>query len=367
MTAEPLAEASAPSSASPGKRGEGRGSNFFVLDREHWNRLWDAPTANRLNLVTSFLVLLAGTGADHRLTKWSARACEGYAGMGKPRAKAAIAELISGGLAAHTEASRAMRPQYVLAEPQAKGEPIFLPVQLITSLGAETPILRRVRETGDEMLLRMLIDLYGLIQTDAAYGVSLANLRLCDNASAGRKVIEMGANAVWAIQLSETANWVGGDWYKTHKIEKAKGDAAWVHLWERLRILQTIGALVFEPWIFDGEAWDAEPLYPAEAGNKAAADAQRIASLAADAATELAGDRTYLIERNADSNFVIVPAHHRPPAIRGVAKLRVEADTPGRRLAYAKRKQAVETQIEALESVVADSRIGRHDRPIRLR
>src|SRR4051794_27978064 len=75
-------------------RGIGKGSNFMVLHRPVWKKLCEAKTTNRMNLVTAFLVLLAGTGSDHRLTKWSAKACEEHAGMGKPRAKHAIEELI---------------------------------------------------------------------------------------------------------------------------------------------------------------------------------------------------------------------------------------------------------------------------------
>lgn len=76
-------------------RGKGRGSNFFALGHEVKDQLWSMPTTNRLNLVIAYLVLLAGTGSDHRLTKWSAKACEEYTGLGKPRAKHAIGELVA--------------------------------------------------------------------------------------------------------------------------------------------------------------------------------------------------------------------------------------------------------------------------------
>jgi hypothetical protein len=108
-------------------RGVGRGSRFSVLERGIWNRLWEIDTDNRLNLVTAFLVLLAGTGSDHRLTRWSAKACEEHAGMRKPRAKRAIDELIAGGLVEHVETSTPMAPHYRLpavaraADPGVRG------------------------------------------------------------------------------------------------------------------------------------------------------------------------------------------------------------------------------------------------------
>src|SRR3546814_17498201 len=72
---------------------------------------WQVETGNRLNLVTAFIVLLAGTGSDHQLTKWSAKACEQHNGMGKPRAKVAIDELIQHGFVARTERSTKLYPQ----------------------------------------------------------------------------------------------------------------------------------------------------------------------------------------------------------------------------------------------------------------
>src|SRR5688572_584555 len=105
-----------PKKAESRERGAGRGSRFFALAPESWELLWSIETANRLNLVTAFLVLLAGTGSDHRLTKWSAKACEEHAGMGKPRAKRAIEELIEGGLVERTANSTAILPQYRMPE-----------------------------------------------------------------------------------------------------------------------------------------------------------------------------------------------------------------------------------------------------------
>ncbi|MGD0191591.1 MAG: hypothetical protein ABSD74_12690 [Rhizomicrobium sp.] len=352
------------------KRGAGRGGNFFVLDREVWAALWHARTKNRLNLVTAYLVLLAGTGADHRLTKWSAKACEDRAGMGKPRAKVAIDELIEAGFARRTVASRPMFPQYELAAPSSSKEPIFLPIQLVTGLAGETPMLRRIRENGDVELLRMLIDLYGLIQVDSPYGVPLENLRLYDTtANAARKVCEMGANALWAVRLGNTRS-AGGDWAAPHIERKSSQSTDWTKFWSRLDLLERIGALWFEPWIFDGDGTDAEPLYPIEQNDgddRSTAEVMKLNRLSMEAAFAFTADRSYLIDQNADCNFVVVPAHHRAPTLRGVGKLRVEADTPGRRLAYAKRMGAIESYTASLEEVIRDAGIGVYNRPVRLR
>jgi hypothetical protein len=348
-----------------------RGGKFFVLDRSHWAQLWNVETTNRLNLVTAYLVLLAGTGADHRLTKWSAKACEERAGMGKPRAKIAIEEIIRAGLAERTETSRPSFPQYRLAAVHREVEPIFLPMQLVTGFESETPVLRRVRETGDALVLRMLIDLYGSIQIDAPYGVPLEKLRsyhsVDDSPEAARKIMEMGANAVWSLNPGNTRSG-GGEWTAVHAVgTKSKPD--WTAFWARLDTLQKIGAVWFEPWVFAGSSWDAEPLFPVDTGSNErspSVDVKALSRLMQQAALALAADRTYLVEPYWDHILVTLPTHHQPPALRGVARLQVEADTPGRRAAYAKRKSSIESYTAAYEQLVRDTSGGRHDRPIKL-
>src|SRR3546814_13921975 len=96
--------------------------------------------------------------------------------MGKPRAKVAIDELIQHGFVARTERSTKLYPQYRLQPIPLDSDPIFLPVALVTGIEAEASMLRRVRETGDALLLRMLVDLYGLIQLAATFGVPLSAL-----------------------------------------------------------------------------------------------------------------------------------------------------------------------------------------------
>ena len=348
------------------KRGVGRGSRFFVLDRELWEAIWQAPTLNRLNFVTAFLVLLAGTGADHRLTKWSAKACEERAGMGKPRAKKAIEELIAAKLLERTEASTPMFPQYRIAEGRSTEEPIFLPVQLVTGFGPETPILRRVRETGDAMVLRMLVDLYGLIEPDATYGVPLSTLRLFSKSDdPSRKAFETGVHAVWSLELG---TWMQGEgkWRNCHSSASEEEP-----FWPRVNKLQNMGALWFEPWVFGGTEWDSEPLFPVDlaevSGNKSPVsdrDTQTLTSLCMQVGSVLAGDRTYLLSESDSRLFVALPIHHGAPALRGVARMRVEPDTPGRRLSYAARKKKVYNRSSAYRKLLEDASVGDFSQPL---
>ena len=107
---------------------------FMVIDRGHWDRLWQIPTSNRMNLVTAFLVLLAGTGADHRATRWSAAAAERYVGMGRPRFQFALQELIGHGLVEMAPSSRRNFPHYRLAAPDDARKPFFVPFEALTGV-----------------------------------------------------------------------------------------------------------------------------------------------------------------------------------------------------------------------------------------
>lgn len=74
------------------KKSDGRG-DFFAID----NRLWRKVCDLGLNPAVSYLVLARGTGGDNRTSFWSVKAIEDYTGIGRPRAKAAIAALEANG------------------------------------------------------------------------------------------------------------------------------------------------------------------------------------------------------------------------------------------------------------------------------
>lgn len=355
------------------RRGLGRGSNFFALSKGVLEQLWIAETTNRLNFVLTYLVLLAGTGSDHRLTKWSANACENHLGIGKPRAKHAIEELMACGLLKSAPSSARFSPQYELPALPIDEEPVFLPVQIVTGLSGETPVLRRVRETGDPLLLRLLIDLYGLISLDATYGIPLSCLRyggLQETEVGSRKLASVGVHAVWGVK-SGTWRAAGGEWSRLHYVEGKKGTpGSWVEFWERVDLLKQIGAIYFEPWLFDSSSLDAEPVMPLDSsGYYAVANPDEEAILtrtALEVSRALVGDeRSYVID-NADADFYIaLPLHQQEPTLRHVARLRIEADTPGRRLAWRRRRELVEQWTSKYRQLLTDASEAQFDRPMR--
>jgi len=350
-------------------RGKGRGGNFLAIDRAAWERLWEVETNNRLNLVTAYIVLLAGTGSDHQLSKWSTKACEQHAGMGKPRAKVAIDELIQHGFVAHTDRSTKLYPQYRLQPIPLDSDPIFLPVALVTGIETEASMLRRVRETGDALLLRMLVDLYGLVQLDATFGVPIGALsQTPPDDYPARKVFEIGIHSVWALRLVGGSKSAKGDWASYHRSKSRNKDGAWGDFWARVAMLEKIGAVWYEAWIFDSEESDAEPLFPVDPGalyhQGEGDDVYQLTRTMLDAAANLSEERSNLLERYGIDMLVTLAQHRRAPGIRGVARMRIEADTPGRRLSYYKRRTQIEIYEAGYTQIALDALRGEYSRPM---
>ncbi|WP_291733938.1 hypothetical protein [Leisingera sp. F5] len=342
-----------------------RGGNFFAVDRDVWERLWEVEATNRLNFISAYLVMSAGTGSDHQLSKWSTKACERHVGIGKPRAKVAIDELIEHGFSAHTEQSSRAYPQYRLQEIPSDSDPIFLPVGMVTGLAAEASLLRRVREVGDPMLLRMLVDLYGLVQIDSTYAVPISALsQVAPEDFPARKVFEIGVHAIWALRLSERLV-ARGDWTKPHHAKN------WTVFWDRLRTLEDIGAIWYEPWVYESSDLDAEPMFPISMltshRSKVDPDALRLTNVLRNAAETLAEDRTYLIEMYSEDILVPLSRHRGMPGIRGVARLRIEADTPGRRLSYRERARLLETYESGYAALAREAAMGQYNHPLNTR
>src|SRR3546814_20524323 len=90
-------------------------------------------------------------------------------------------------------------------------------------------MLRRVRETGDALLLRMLIDLYGLVQLDATFGVPISALSQTQSTDhPARKVFEIGVHAIWALRLGGSKS-AAGEWASYHRrSEERRGGTACV-------------------------------------------------------------------------------------------------------------------------------------------
>jgi len=192
-------------------------SGFFAIDLRSWDRVCSLG----LNPAVAYLVLARGTSANNETTAWSVHAIENYTGISRSRAHDAIRKLVEADLVQQLRGGT--RPKYnlipwgqqpgnrvpkrepmsdsqelvfnqikdgvgitakqrsvayalvrkgwvkkentnvyskCLEQPEAKPDWIWLPNELVTGAGAETPPVERLRQNQDPMTLRLFIDFY---------------------------------------------------------------------------------------------------------------------------------------------------------------------------------------------------------------
>ena len=240
---------------------------------------------------------------------------------------------------------------------------------MVTGIETEASMLRRVRETGDPLLLRMLIDLYGLVQLDATFGVPIEALSQTPPVDyPARRVFEIGVHSVWRLRLSGGSKTAKGDWAGHHRTQSRSKDGAWEEFWTRVAMLEKIGAIWYEAWIFDSEEPDAEPLFPVDFAalyhQSEGDDVYQLTRTMLDVAANLSEERSDLLGRYSLDMLVTLAQHRRAPGIRGVARMRIEADTPGRRLSYYKRRTQIEIYEAGFTQIALDALRGEYNRPM---
>jgi hypothetical protein len=210
------------------------------------------------------------------------------------------------------------------------------------------------------MLLRMLLDVYSLTSDDQTYGLSLEHY-FGSSDSTVHKLGEFGSNALWATSLG-TYRSAGGEWATKHREDKSSDP--WAKFWDRLHLLQSTGSIFFDPWIFDSDAKDAEPIIPVDPsviyGSVEGDDVSQLTSLMTQTAFEMmeASGRLYEYENHPNALFCVLPVHHTAPMVRQVLRPRIEPDTLGKRRSYAIKKTIIENATAAYLAFGKDFRNG---------
>jgi predicted transcriptional regulator len=349
-----------------------RGRNFFVIDKGNLEKVATRRKGQSdralLNMMIAFLVLACGTDGDQIKTPWSAHAIRKYSGMGLPRAQAAIQSLVEIGLIERAPDSSKNRPRYLLTKP-SEVDPIFLPNALIMGLVKETPMLARLRPHGDPLALRLLIDLYGVVVIDAAYGLPL-NMLKKESPFSSEKIFVAGAHAVWSVQLPSEEYQVSpatGVVFAPHRAAAPTPQDASSLFWKRVALLVDIGALVSEAWLFDGPGDDAEPMFPINANRElgTTGDAADLTLAAFAAAEALCLPSAPYWEQNLYGGLAIpLPGHFSEPSIKLVTQLRINASASGGLAAYAMRREKIEIWTSAFRQLHEQALAGDYSQPM---
>jgi DNA-binding transcriptional ArsR family regulator len=164
MSTIPEAESHPPSERTRG--------GFFAVDRSAWPKACDLG----LNAAVAYLVLACGTGKDHQHTAWSASAVSSRTSIGRRRASEAIDRLRQHRLVRRRRQGGS-KPRYRLVLPKKTAALIWLPNTIVDGIEGAASSLERVRQTGDVMLLRLLVALYGEHHLQDDCGVSRGVVR----------------------------------------------------------------------------------------------------------------------------------------------------------------------------------------------
>lgn len=318
---------------------------FVMIDRGLWDRV---SCANDLAKMTAFLVMATGTAVDCCTTKWSTRAIETYAGQRKELSKAKIAEMIAAGIMARHGGTDA-RPVYRFSIFEREGA-IILPWQLITGFAGEVPMLRRVRERRDPVLLRMLIELYAQVDGDQPGFVSPSFI-VARHHELGSDIAAKpddpnidGEVARWRLFLPTDGRvWV----YRAGWPEWMSGDG-WM---ERLSMLFDLGALIRQPWLLNGSGDDADYVSPlsTEVENGPCVDIRSAIEDAREALCDhLRGDN--IPHDGRWDGAIPVPLRIAQPNVEWFYRLRVEPDTWSMRAAYGRRMEMIADFADEMEA-----------------
>jgi hypothetical protein len=95
-----------PSDESPKKDRKSARERFFAIDARSWPKVCELG----MPAAVSYLVLACGSGGNQTTTRWSVDAITRHTGIGRPRAKTAVAALVKAGLIRIEKGGT--RPQY---------------------------------------------------------------------------------------------------------------------------------------------------------------------------------------------------------------------------------------------------------------
>lgn len=205
------------------------------------------------------------------------------------------------------------------AIPREPGEPVWLPNELVDGVNGNPSPVELVRQTGDPMTLRLLVDLYTAHRLDEWHGV---DPRIVWEKFDEVYRRELGAALVLAWKPSASgARWASWDNSITspHKgDEKSPGEAVFA----RLGMLHRLGLLIFVPHVVDG---DGAPVYPCSRSVGHPLELE-LGAAAATAAENLLyarsrGGREEPPDLDGSEILAVVPAHMARASLVGVARL----------------------------------------------
>lgn len=276
---------------------------FFRIFKSNIDLLTDCE-ADALT-VCAYLVVACGTRGDNQTSTWSAEAVRKYAGCRPGTAKERIERLIELGLITlNDEKSKQGRPIYTLRQGTGPDDvELWLPNALITGPeGAKAPYpAALLREGGDPLRLRLLLDLYAGQSLLNHGGVDPSLIRAC---VPGEVIGQKNGANVWLFE--------SGSYEADPRLYQPHGgeEKAPPEFWDRFNALRSLG-FIEEVFVLS-ESEEGEPLFAKGTSDEEVTHYR----LLAEHAKKLAG-------RNPEKGWVFpVPQHIKHPSLEVILRMK---------------------------------------------
>jgi hypothetical protein len=217
--------------------------------------MWAQVCKLDINAAIAYLILASGTGPDNQQTSWSVNAVMNYGNLTLKRAQRAIQLLCKEKFI--KQLTTGPHPKYELLLPKKpdKEDWIWLPNTLVAGAKREKPPIVYIRESGDKVVLQLLVELYGAHQLTEDGGIDRAILWQ------NYKRLEVGTSRqhrIWAFVPTEgiTISRVG-------LFSKYVGDKKvdLDNLWKRINLLFSLGLLQWIPHLFESAEETGQPIH----------------------------------------------------------------------------------------------------------
>lgn len=303
-------------------------TGFFAIGLAEWRQACEIG----LNPAVALLVLACGTGRDNQTTSWSANAVQEYGGIRWERAKPAIEQLIKTGLVTMAETSTKARPRYKL---KISEDRIWLPKNIVMPLAGEEPIVHRVRQTQDVMMLRLLVELYHAQNLAADGGISREVV--CRKY---QKKVCRDVGSMMYLGFDNAGEWVTWTTDVT-KVHAEKGENRGGPFFQRIATLKDMGLIQEGAYLFESSSPDAEILFPVDGPEP---EERGIHATAYEVVEANLQGGTALLEQH---DYVIpVYRHQKSAELYGIFRMRFRAQTANTGAWYAVLKEKTGAAME---------------------
>ncbi len=295
----------------------------------------------------------AALGTDWTEVPKSAASGSAYARWGSLAPRRTADELVKSGHVEVWTGGRHFRVVRYDAEAAARPDWIWLPNALVDGAAQETTPAEMARQTGNVLVLRLLVNLYGSQILDEDGGIHFRRIR---QQYARHKVGEQGPFVVWGFVPEQAAAFRDALFVAPHFAaanDDVKRTAAWAEFWKCWNHLLDMGLVEFVAHLVEADTPEGEIIHPValhETGLEIERELARAATLAGAALTT-PGQQRWAFDQGVR---LLVPIERRKEGVQvmGIARLRYRPRT-SRTLAFVARETDWQAALDRLLEIAA--------------